>query len=497
MGPTDQTTLNERYLKKNIWSQPQTIHLRYPSEFVAEVESELREILSTPLQQYSLVPQVGKFESSLMVSNVHYRQIFELIARLLTVRDLLWELYRGSAGGYSELKSGLQKIPWEAILPAGTKIALRVRSIQSRLFHENALKDVLSGFLVSRGYVVSEPQEASVHLELLLQRNILRVLLSTFGRPGGERGFKTSLKALAPLKGEIGACLHRRVQRTMLEEKGRSWPEVQEVIIPFAGSGTLAAETLLGILKSSPLILGREYFFEKLICRTEKSNDFIREKLFERASGSNLELFFSLIENDPVQFLGLEENLASLTKLLARNVSLKFRPVIVQGDFQDYHLKGNTSCYLPLNPPYGERLEAGEREYSSLISSWLASNPFRGFGYLLRKNETGNRKKSGERGQRGGRSQIAENKGRADAQNSLRIHASFCDEHSLDPLVEVNEIPFATSRKPFRISQLGAEGGGVTMEQSHSFRLGGLSVSADFFQGKWLPGQDSNLRHGG
>ena len=378
MGSQASQTIDERYLRRHLWGQPQRLQLRYPKEFEFEVRAELNSLLAASTQKYSSEPLVA---DGLRIENIHFRQIFELIFSLRTVRDILWEVLERRVGGYGELKEAITRVRWELILPASCKIGVRVRSLQSRLFHESGIRDVVSAHLSARGHEVVPLDDADCSIEFLIVENRLSILLGCLGRTGNERGFKRNLRAIAPMRSELGACLQARLQRY---SGGQALPDLVQV--PFAGSGTLAIEAVLGLLHIPVGVFSRSFFWESLPCASRASNEFIRSKMLERASTSVRPVSILVNENDPEQARALRENMDSAIELFRRNLGIDLPFRLLEGDFDSVSWeKGSGQVSLfPLNPPFGERLLSDRGRMQQRIVEWLQRSWTKGSsGYLL------------------------------------------------------------------------------------------------------------------
>ena len=369
MGSTPaKEDVDRRRIRKHVWAQPQSIELRFPSGFQTEVEAELGRVLSTPVQSYPQSPTVERRADAVIVGGISFRQIFEVVFRMRTIRDVLWLLDEGKVSGYAELKRFLPRIPWNLILPKEASIALRVRSQASRLFHESGIRETIAGYLSGLRYRTASNDSAQMIVECTFVENRIRVLLSCGGGSSYERGYKSALRAIAPLREDLAACLFERLRILRPESL-----DVRRIVIPFAGSGTLAVESLLAAFDLPSGMFGRHYPLEFLPCATEQSNNLVRARSLSLLDTLRPNKRFVLaIEIDPEQAATAKENLDFAFSKILSHLPESIEWNVLVADALRTKMPSE-STLVALNPPFGHRM-SGERNLYRRIGRWLTEN---------------------------------------------------------------------------------------------------------------------------
>lgn len=379
MGSKTETPLGDRQIRKFIWAKPHQIDLRFPRGFTNEVAAEIQSILNTPLQPYAFTGKVVREGQSIGVADIHFRQIFELLYRSRCLRDLLWLLGEKRVGSYGELKKFVSGLPWAMILPPGISVAIKVRSLGSRLFHEKGIAEVIADCLRETGVSIRKSEAADTVLECNLEKNACRVLLSCYGKPGYRRNVKKSFVALAPLREELAACLFAR-QRSMFSSEISG----KVLAVPFAGSGTLIIEGLLSLSGLAPGIFGREFAFEEFPCSPELSNAKVRERSRHSSKQALFPISVVAIERDEKQFAALTENLRAAWKIFGALDVIPPDLQLLKQEFETSVIAPGGGVFLPLNPPFGDRLDEDIPKLYRRLGDWTGkASRNSGTGFLL------------------------------------------------------------------------------------------------------------------
>lgn len=166
---------------------------------------------------------------------------------LRTASRLLVRVGRFEARAFWELEKAAKRLPWKRFLPADARVALRVTSKRSRLYHERAIAERILGVLeslagpVSLAAAVSDDDDDEGVAALPPQLFVVRV-------------FRDRVTVSADAS---GALLHRRryreaVAKAPLRETTAAalllageWAGGAPLLDPFCGSGTIPIEAAL------------------------------------------------------------------------------------------------------------------------------------------------------------------------------------------------------------------------------------------------------------
>ena len=130
------------------------------------------------------------------------------------------------------------------------------------------------------------PDECIKSVWLTLLRNRLVLSTSLSGRPLYHRGYKSSLRAAAPLPEHHAAACFRWLMLLLLREHDMRSGRVH-VLVPFAGSGTLGFEAMLHRLAcSGGAIASRAFACESFPVSPEATVNYLRRTIAEKAEAS-------------------------------------------------------------------------------------------------------------------------------------------------------------------------------------------------------------------
>lgn len=167
-----------------------------------------------------------------------------------------------------------------------------------------------------------------------------------------------------------GASLHKRGYRTERHEapisevlaagmlKLSRWSGEEPFLDPMCGSGTIAIEAAMMAKNIQPGELGREYSF--MHWKNFSTEMFARVKERNFHNQVNFQIYASDISRQYINMAWKHAENAQVADVIKFEVK-DFRNLAKQDD-----------CNLLIfNPPYGERLEAGDREFYSAIGERL------------------------------------------------------------------------------------------------------------------------------
>ena len=103
-------------------------------------------------------------DGNVIINEVDYRQVMELVLRSLTARDIRLVLKEQHVGSFGEMVQMLEKTPWDFYLPQSAKLHIEVTATQSKLYHEGKIKDLVTE-TVSLPVVSSDQASTSLFIE--------------------------------------------------------------------------------------------------------------------------------------------------------------------------------------------------------------------------------------------------------------------------------------------------------------------------------------------
>src|SRR4051794_7582623 len=179
--------------------------------------------------------------SQLMLAHLHLR----------TATRVLVRLGRFDAGGFGDLKAGMEDIPLHEWLPRHAALNISVSTSASRLHHTAAIEERVRE-VVRRAYDPALAYEGGVHnLHVRIARNVATVSLDATGDPLYQRGWRLE-SGPAPIRETLAAAL--------LQWSGAG--TFKGVLTdPCCGAGTIAIEAAQ-IIRRLPAGGQRSFAFE-------------------------------------------------------------------------------------------------------------------------------------------------------------------------------------------------------------------------------------------
>jgi putative N6-adenine-specific DNA methylase len=170
----------------------------------------------------------------------------------LTLRGagrVLVRLWSFRAMHLAQLDKRLRKLPWAELIPPGTAVTAEASCRASRVYHEGAAAERLTGALLAAGLV---PGPGGLRVMLRIEDDLCTVSLETSGASLHKRGFKQAV-GKAPMRETLAALFLRACD----------WRGSEPLLDPMCGSGTFpieAAEIAAGLLPGR----ARRFAFEGL-----------------------------------------------------------------------------------------------------------------------------------------------------------------------------------------------------------------------------------------
>lgn len=356
----------ERAIKQKIYGKPQKIFVHFPAGLGETALLEINSILSTPWfpQKQELKIQLQK--DFMMIDHIHMITIMELLLRSQSIFDIRLNIYEGKISGTYSFEEKCKSILWELYLTKHFNLKIKVDSIASHAFHEGILKKIISSILTDQGInvVSGETSTYTTTLYVNIYKNKLSLALSLAGMPLYKRGFRTTLSQSAPLREDIAFCALLKALQFVRVFKPNFFPE--KMIIPFSGTGTFAFEFFQYYYHLFPGIFNREMAIQKMSFFRKDTFSYLLKKGIEEAGlQKNLNTITAhCIDNSLEANLTLGKNIELFTQQLNIH-DLSIPESIIQittANFLDLNIeqlfeKDVMNLLIPLNPPYGIRLQ--------------------------------------------------------------------------------------------------------------------------------------------
>jgi len=297
------------------------------------------------------------FEGFACSSPVRLSVIWEWLMTLGGGSTAWMELTSFSCQTFSQLENALQKIPWNSWNDGEWEV--KVDSISHPLYHEKKIKEIVLKIL---------PQTKSENKEkvfVFLHKKKCYVLLQLTKRPFYHKQYKSQNQGVAPLREDIAyLCAYESFHKHLLKD---SWG----FLVPFAGTGTLAFEGLnvLNEMQSyfweSPKDFG---FWERGV--SSSSQRFLLQKRREKESLKKITVAF--IDYHQPLLKVLEENVKSYQEKVNSTFESSIYLEKIEDVWQNQAFlkwyQNQEHIFMPMNPPYGLRLEKSEKNLLSLFS---------------------------------------------------------------------------------------------------------------------------------
>jgi|LauGreDrversion4_2_1035121.scaffolds.fasta_scaffold00495_9 23S rRNA G2445 N2-methylase RlmL len=360
-----------KIVKKQIIGAPQKAVLRVAKGFIDIAADEVAAILATGLLQSQFKPVLEVTESGLELSQIGLRDLMSLAAHVTTVREVIWVISTGRGGSVAELKHSLERTKWELIFNKGSKISLRVQARASHIFHEGKISDLVEKVLKANDILPVERDNEVMLLDVRLQNDRLTLGLSLSGRPLYMRNYKKVLRGSAPIKEDIAAAALRTA---LTFAKRHEIENFDSILVPFAGSGTLAFEAALAFGSIPPWVFFGPLAAEALICSPTASLRFARQRSIAKAAPYHVPPVLA-VDIDIEAVSQLKTNFQGFNSTLNALGLTNIEVTSLTGDMFDMDLGRSTriksSTLILLNPPYGGRL--GHRPETPRLYLRLAS----------------------------------------------------------------------------------------------------------------------------
>ncbi|WP_455381522.1 hypothetical protein [Salinispira pacifica] len=388
-------TIPARTVKRRIYAPPQRAVAGAGPGFTQETETELRLLLDGRITPSHFNPTITASHGNIYIRSIDYRSLLEVVLRSSCATDIGMIVGRGTALGEKELASLLGTVEWRLFFPPSgpCRVRIRAEARASRLFHTGLLGDALAEALASVGGAeVAQGEEADHLITLRNSHNRVQVILSLCGAPLWQRGYRSSLSAVAPLREDLAQAAIRRSLRwagALPPSPRAAGSGFDSILVPFSGTGTLAFESIIAMCDVPPFLFrsgfdgetAAGYAFERFAFGIPPSVTWLKRQLLERLRDRfavqsptqicMVDSYDPACESARENWRHFSERLsAAITSVGAgdRNTegpSLPFDTTVLHEDsllheWIHYLPVGAERVFIPLNPPYGRRVRSTE-----------------------------------------------------------------------------------------------------------------------------------------
>lgn len=291
-----------------------------------------RELLDLGYEKLEVSDGQIKFDGNL-------RDIAILNLRLRSAERVFIEIASFEALSFEELFDNVYAIDWENIISEEGNFIVQGRSAKSKLFSVSDCQRITEKAIIKKlqkTYKIDyfEKSKERYKLEVILYKDVARILLDTSGSGLHKRGYRAA-SYKAPISETLAAGL---IQLSFWNDSRVFWD-------PFCGSGTLAIEAAM-IGKNIAPGLSRKFDFEEFIFMDKAIMKEEKVKCYQEIDyDKELEIYGTDISRQAIEIaksnaeiLGLENDIKFFVK-----------------DIRDLDLAGDYGVIVT-NPPYGVRI---------------------------------------------------------------------------------------------------------------------------------------------
>lgn len=293
------------------------------------------------------VKRLGFTDISVTDGRVEFLADAEGVARsnlyLRTAERVLIVLGTFRAVTFQQLIDGAEKIPFEEYIGKKNAFPVKGWSLNSQLHSVPDCQSIIKKAAVKRlshkyGVAWLEETGPSVQIQFSINKDLVTIMLDTSGAALHKRGYR-KVANLAPIRETLAAGIL---------DIARIYPDTK-LYDPFCGSGTFLIEAAYKAKNIAPGIY-RRFAAEKWDCLPAKIWQAGREEAIEKVRKDvDFIAFGSDINSEALDIAEANAKRAGIAGL----IKLK------QADVKNFTLPDEKAIVVT-NPPYGERLMAGE-----------------------------------------------------------------------------------------------------------------------------------------
>ncbi|TGN01796.1 hypothetical protein [Leptospira yasudae] len=323
-----------------------------PTGSSKETEQIAKKIVSDSYLPKTQVPFLKTLPGKILLENANFRQALELLVRIPWVRDFRLNLgmvpFKRSFS-FQEFETALRK---SKILPEDWGLRFRPQIKGETDWTTEDLNRLWETAEISE-----DSAEKTTELSALLLEDEIILNISLSGEPLNQRGSFKPLAKSAPIREDLARFLIQRMHKIL--------PNPNAVFVPFAGTGTLIRESVDSILGIGFPHYSRTYLFQEMEEFPEATWEFLKKKILNNGGGSSIGVWWNELNRET--FVYSEKRMDVYHEFLkGSGYSDSIRFSKNEGDFFALSPKtvwesigGPKRIWMPLNPPYGLRMEAG------------------------------------------------------------------------------------------------------------------------------------------
>lgn len=351
------TELLAKKIKRDIYGKPQSVKAAFPAGFGKVALDEVSSILNSLWFPQKLIGECSLIRNEIRIYNIHLFSITELLMRSQCLSDISLILFEGKSFGKSAFEKQCREIPWNYYVNKKMSARVKINSVASKAFHETGLKEILTDILREYCDIVSG-DDSTTCISADLYKNKLTLSISLNGDLLYKRGYRSEFNANAPLREDAASCCIQKVFQSQNQKDSSDL-----VLIPFAGTGTFAFEYLQFKYQFPPVLFGRKYALQEMPFFKQENFNYLIKKAKEN---------IALTQHEKIHVLCLDPSEKANSALSNNLINLKSAFVSNHFDLQNVcsfenlledffqfpvsHLASFNHIFIPLNPPYGIRL---------------------------------------------------------------------------------------------------------------------------------------------
>ncbi|RHX84376.1 hypothetical protein [Leptospira stimsonii] len=323
-----------------------------PTGSAKETEQTAKRIISDSYLPKMSTPFLKVLPGKILLENANFRQALELLVRIPWVRDFrlnlgMYPLKRSF--DFKEFENSLRK---SEILPEDWDLQFHPQVKGATEWTPEDLKR-----LWETEHTNPASGKRATELSAMIMDDEIVMNVSLAGEPLNQRGKFKPLSKSAPIREDLARFLIQRMHKIL--------PNPDAVFVPFAGTGTLIRESVDSIFGIGFPHYQRTFLFQEMGEFPESTWDFLKKKTLKPPGKNPIAVWWNELNEETFQytFKRMDQYQAFLKESQILDlVSMQQW----KGDFftgspnEIWESVGKPKrIWMPLNPPYGLRMEAG------------------------------------------------------------------------------------------------------------------------------------------
>jgi putative N6-adenine-specific DNA methylase len=339
-------------------------------KFIAKTLYGLEQVLAKELENLGAGDIVIANRAVIFSGNLTLMYAVNYMSR--TALSVLWEIAEFNIRSADDLYNKAQKIRWEEYIDGYGKFSI-VPVVKSPLFNHTGfaglkLKDSIADYFRRKsGFRPSvDTEDPDLMINLHISNERVTISLDSSAVPLFKRGYRKEASA-APLNEVLAAG--------MLMISG--WEQSKCLIDPMCGSGTIPIEAAMMACNVPPGKFRERFGFEKWKNFDKGEFEKIKTRYDDSVTeGGDVRIYGYDISAEAIEMAGVNANAAGVGKVIHLEVC----------DFKDLKPVYNEG-FIFINPPYGERISAGETDAIYSMTGTTLKHSFEGFtAWLISSN---------------------------------------------------------------------------------------------------------------